>query len=59
MIYVENYQVYLRMAMMFTDFPIGSGCEPHVLLEICKYHWQLKVNWKNSKKRSDLPNIKY
>ena len=35
--YVGIFPVYLRMALIFTDFPTGSGSQPWALLEICEY----------------------
>ena len=31
------FQVYLRLALIFTDFPTGSGSQACALLEICEY----------------------
>ena len=35
--YVAIFPVYLRMDLIFTDFPTGSGSPPCAVLEICKY----------------------
>ena len=34
---VGIFPVYLRMALIFTDFQTGSGSQPCALLEICEY----------------------
>ena len=33
---VRTFQVKLRMALIFTDLPTGSGSAPCAVLEICK-----------------------
>ena len=35
--YMVIFPVYLRMDLIFTDFPTGSGSPLCVVLEICKY----------------------
>ena len=35
--YVVIFPVYLRMDLIFTDFPTGSGSPPGAVLDICKY----------------------
>ena len=35
--YVAIFPVYLRMDLIFTDVPTGSGSPPCAVLEICKY----------------------
>ena len=35
--YVAIFPVNLRMDLIFTDFPTGSGSPPCAVLEICKY----------------------
>ena len=35
--YMAIFPVYLRMDLIFTDFPTGSGSPPCAVLEICKY----------------------
>ena len=35
--YVAIFPVYLRMDLIFTDVPTGSGSPPYAVLEICKY----------------------
>ena len=34
---LEFFPVCLRMALIFTDFPTGSGSQPCALLEIYEY----------------------
>ena len=46
--YIRIFPVYLRMALIFTNFPTGSGFQPCALLEICEYQRHPSVNWKNS-----------
>ena len=36
------------MALVFTDFPTGSGSEPCALSEICEHQGYPYVNWKTS-----------
>ena len=45
--YVAISPVYLRMDLIFTDFPTGSGSPPCAVLEICKYLMHPWVNWRN------------
>ena len=35
--WLSIFPVYLKMDLMFTDFPTGSGSPPCAVLEICKY----------------------
>ena len=35
--YVGIFPVYLRIALIFTDFPTGSGSQACAFLEICDY----------------------
>ena len=39
--------LYLRMDLIFTDFPTGSGSPPCAVLEICKYLMHASVNREN------------
>ena len=43
----------VRMSLIFTDFPTGSGFQPSAVLEICKYQRQ------KFQCSSDLPCAKY
>ena len=40
------FPVCLRVYMVFTDYPTGSGYSPCGVLEICKYLMHPWVNWK-------------
>ena len=42
------FPVHQRMALIFTDFPTGSGSQSCALLEACGYQSNAQVNWKNS-----------
>ena len=35
--YIIIFQVYLRIPLIFKDFPTGNGFLPSALQEICKY----------------------
>ena len=37
--HIEIFQVNLRMDMIFTDFPTGSGSSPCTVLKICNVHY--------------------
>ena len=38
----------IRISLIFTDFPTGSGYQPCAILEICEYQSHRQVYWKNS-----------
>ena len=46
--YIGTSQVNLRMALIFTDLPTGSGSAPCAVLEICKYQRHPSVHWESS-----------
>ena len=43
--YIGTFPVNLRMALIFTDLPTGSGSAPCAVLEICKYQRHPWVHW--------------